>query len=209
MRSGETDADLEQATSGLTRGGFMRRRAMLTATIALGLWGFGGTDIAHGLVIVSPRSGETFLEGQSVKVVAEFSPDDPDDLVDIGFVITDNLGSCSKEILSLPLECTFTIPSGSPRRIEIAVMGARATVEDAVSSPTVTIFVGLPPTVTLLAVRLPSTSPDVPMEMFCVATISPTTFPSTRMLPGVFILPSKTVPAAIRLRSLPDSVFTL
>ncbi|MBI3995959.1 MAG: Ig-like domain-containing protein [Nitrospirae bacterium] len=127
----------------------MVRRATITVATII-VFVLGG-HAANALEIVSSKSGEVFLEGQSVKIVAELSPDDPDDILYVNFETTGGIDKCPDEISSLPLECTFVIPLGSPSRIEISATGA--TVEGAVSSPSVTIFVGLPPTVTLQGLK--------------------------------------------------------
>jgi hypothetical protein len=124
------------------------KRMKIMVLLCLGLILLVMTDTVQALVITSPRSGETFHEGDTVKLVAELSPNDPEILY-VNFFITKDGGECSKgEITTHPrYECTFTIPSGSPRSIKVWAVGAL--IEGAISSPKITILVALPPTVTL------------------------------------------------------------
>ena len=105
----------------------------------------------EALVITSPKDGATFKAGDTVKLVAELSPGSQEDM-DIGYVdffFSKGFNpNCPKEISTHPrYECNFTIPKGSPQVIEISAVGT--TVDSAIASPWIAIYVPLPSTVVL------------------------------------------------------------
>ncbi|TAN41048.1 MAG: hypothetical protein EPN25_05665 [Nitrospirae bacterium] len=106
------------------------------------------------LVITSPKNGSTYKTGDTVKVVAELSQgSDYDKILWVDFLISEGLNeSCPKEIATHPrYECTFTITQYSPQIIIITALGK--TVDSAVVSPTITISVPLPSSVTLQSLK--------------------------------------------------------
>jgi hypothetical protein len=108
---------------------------------------------SYGLVITSPKNGDTFKEGDSVKIVAEVNLDSPEDkkVLSVGFNITKGLGNCSEKSIPPRYECNFTIPPGAPRVIKIGAKGTM--VEGAIPSQWVTIYVTPSPSVSLLGLK--------------------------------------------------------
>jgi hypothetical protein len=103
--------------------------------------------IGYALVITSPRNGEKYKEGETVKVVAEKTQGDPK-FAFVYFTVTGSLDKCPDRIYTHPrYECSFIIPPGSPRAIEIGAVAVTA--EQPVSSPDITIYVALPSSITL------------------------------------------------------------
>lgn len=128
----------------------MPERWKISVIFTFGVSLFAWVSVSQALIITSPRNGETFKEGDTVKIVAELSPNNPEDqeIAYVGFFITKGGGDCPDEIDTHPrYECTFTIPSGSPRVIKIGALGK--TIESAVASPEVTIAITLPPNIVL------------------------------------------------------------
>jgi len=120
-----------------------------TASIWIGI-----VQISHALVITSPKAGDTFKEGETVKLVAELSPDSQDDkkILYVGFNVTNGIDNCPDKIATPPrYECSFTIPAGSPRTIKINATGTL--VKGAIASPWVSIFVKLPTSISLKGLR--------------------------------------------------------
>lgn len=102
---------------------------------------------ALALVITSPNNGDIFKEGDTVKIVAELSNDDPE-IFYVDFNVTKGLDHCPNEIATHPrYECNFIIPSGSPQLIKISAIGKKE--YGAISSPWISINVILPHTVNL------------------------------------------------------------
>lgn len=102
------------------------------------------------LVIISPKNGDTFKEGDTVKIVAEISPESSEDrkIGYVSFSVTKGLDNCPDEIITHPrYECSFVIPPGSPRVIKIGAEGV--TTDGTIDSPWVTIYISLPSTVIL------------------------------------------------------------
>lgn len=105
---------------------------------------------AFALVITSPNEGDTFKEGDIVKLVAELSPNAPEDrkIGYVTFVVTKGIDNCPFKISTHPrYECTFTIPPGSPQTIKISAMGKLQ--YGALSAPEVTIYITLPSNIIL------------------------------------------------------------
>lgn len=104
------------------------------------------------LVITSPKNGDNFKEGDIVKVVAEKTPDDPK-FAFVYFVLTGGLGNCPERITTHPrYECSFTIPAGSPRSINVSAVAVTAS--QPVTSPDITISVALPSSISLQELKL-------------------------------------------------------
>jgi len=103
--------------------------------------------VREPLIITSPKNGDTFKEGDTVKLVAELSNDDPEILY-VDFDVTKGLDHCPTGLTTHPrYECSFKIPPGSPQIIEISATGKK--VYGAISSPWISIKVILPPNITL------------------------------------------------------------
>jgi hypothetical protein len=106
---------------------------------------------SQALVIISPRSGDSFKEGDTVKVVAEKTIDDPK-FAFVYFVVTGGLDNCPERIITHPrYECSFLIPLGSPRSINISAVAVTA--NQPVTSPDIAISVVLPSSISLKGLR--------------------------------------------------------
>lgn len=107
---------------------------------------------AHALVITFPKNGETFKEGDTLKIVAELSPDDPE-IADVSFLVTKGIDHCPSAIATHPrYECSFIIPPGAPSVITITAIGE--TIESAVFSPEVSIRVTRANMATLQGIKI-------------------------------------------------------
>jgi hypothetical protein len=123
-----------------------------TVILGIMLWVLllGIAHSSHAIVITSPQDGARFKEGDTVTVVAELSPGDPEMLY-VRFFVTKAMDDCGEITTHPRYECTFTIPPGSPSVIQISAGGkGRDTI---VESQTISISVTLPPTVTLQGLK--------------------------------------------------------
>lgn len=117
-------------------------------------------SFAHALEILSPKDGDTFMIGDTIKLIAELSLNSEADrnilFVDFDVLGAGNTKSCG-EIKTHPYyECDFTIPLNSPEKLTINAYGMTA--NDLISSPTVTINVKMPSSITLESIRASSDS---------------------------------------------------
>ena len=109
------------------------------------------SEKSFALVIISPKEGEHFKEGDTVKVVAELSPEDKG----IFYVFIRALhvsGNCDDLTTHPHYECEFVTIKNSPSEIEIFARGK--TFESAIEAEPVKIFVSLPSNVTLQGLKV-------------------------------------------------------
>src|SRR5581483_7238382 len=114
---------------------------------------FSMVGVSQALVITEPKNGDLFHVGDTVRVVAELSADDPD-IGYVDFFFTKDGGECpNRKIATHPrYECSFNIPSGSPHAVKIWVLGK--TIEGAISSPKITILEAVPSTGTIQGIKV-------------------------------------------------------
>jgi hypothetical protein len=116
-----------------------------------------GTPAGHGLEIISPRHGVTFTEGDTVTLIVK-PTSQSEEIVFIAFSVgIRGRSPCDEEISSPPYQCAFVIPPGSAPRIKVSAMGKTVqniNSDDALVSPTVTVLVKMPSTVTLREIRV-------------------------------------------------------
>lgn len=126
--------------------------------------GRAGASTGDGLEIISPHNGETFTEGDTVKLIVKPEPKMPEIFFVSVFVGKLGESPCKEEMTRPPYECTFVIPPGSAPRIKIRAMGKTVeniNKEGGLFSPTVTIFVKIPSMVTLQKINVfPNNSSD-------------------------------------------------
>lgn len=112
-----------------------------------------GAAISRGIEIISPKEGEQFMEGDSVKVIAKASSGS--EILFLSFMIgplPDGRGACMKEIVRPPFECAFELPPGSAPAVHLSAIGRTRT--DPALSQFVRILVKRPPHVTLSRMEL-------------------------------------------------------
>lgn len=112
-----------------------------------------GKSVSHGLKITSPKDGDHFIEGDTVKVTVR-PTGNASELVFVAFFIalSDNESPCMKEIHRPPYKCSFKLPPGSAPRVHISAIGR--TFKEAVYSDSIELSVGMPSGVTLKELKL-------------------------------------------------------
>ena len=108
---------MERANHRFGQGVFVREWKV-TPVFFIGILVLAMARTSHALVITSPMDGQAYKEGDTVKVVTELSPDDPD-IFYVGFSTTGALDDCDEITTHPRYECSFVIPPASPSIIVI------------------------------------------------------------------------------------------
>lgn len=107
--------------------------------------------ISLALTITSPNDGQNFNEGDTVNIIAELSPQDPEILY-VRFFVTGGVAQCGEISTHPHYECSFTIPPASPPTIEIRA-AAPTVDEKMVHSQKITLLISPPLNVILQGLR--------------------------------------------------------
>jgi hypothetical protein len=104
------------------------------------------SEESFALVITSPKEGDHFKEGDTINVVADLSPDDPE-VFYVHLNISAPVRGC-RDISTHPrYECTFKIPSNSPP--EVVIFASAKTANGVIEAERIKVLVSLPASVTL------------------------------------------------------------
>jgi len=103
---------------------------------------------SYALVITSPQNGTAFKEGDTVELIAELTPDDPELIESVHFIVSGITNACAGAIRTHPkYKCNFILPTGSPR--SITLMAYAVTSPGVVDAQEIKINVGLPSSLVL------------------------------------------------------------
>jgi len=107
---------------------------------------------SYALIVTSPENGSSFKEGDTVALEAELTPDDPDWIESVHFVVSGLPNVCLGDIKTHPrYRCTFVLPPGCPK--SITILAYAVTSSGVVDAKEITVSVVLPSSLTLLSIK--------------------------------------------------------